>query len=103
MASAAKVEESLEMLASASGVLGVVVCTRDGVPIRDTFPDLDRTQAIQYASMAAVLAKDAHELASLESGGGLAGLRVRTRSIELHVKANAQYLLVVVQDPQPAI
>ena len=91
------------MLASASGVLGVVVCTRDGTPIRDTFPDLDRTQAIQYATMAAVLAKDAHSVASLENGGGLAGLRMRTRTIEVHVKANEKYLLVVIQDPQPAV
>jgi predicted regulator of Ras-like GTPase activity (Roadblock/LC7/MglB family) len=103
MASASKVEESLEILASASGVLGVIVCTRDGTPIRDTFPELDRTQAIQYATMAAVLCKDAHALASLEGGGGLAGLRLRTRTIEIHVKANDKYLLVVVQDPQPAV
>ena len=100
---AESIEETLDMLANSSGVLGVVLCTTEGIPIRDTFPDLDRSEAIRYAAIAASLCRDAKEVAELsKEGGGFAGLRVRTRSVELHVKASAEYLLVVVQDPQPA-
>jgi predicted regulator of Ras-like GTPase activity (Roadblock/LC7/MglB family) len=98
-----QIENLLDSLANANGVLGVVLCTYGGLPIRDTFPDLDRTQAIQYATMAATLARDAKEVAELQNAGGLVSLRVRTRNIELHVKASAEYLLVVIQDPQPAV
>jgi predicted regulator of Ras-like GTPase activity (Roadblock/LC7/MglB family) len=40
--------ETFERLAGMPGVLGVVVCTTDGVPIRTTF---DPQVALQYASL----------------------------------------------------
>lgn len=53
------VEAVVEHITYTKGVLGVVVCTNEGVPIRDSFQQLDRSVAQSYASMAAELARQA--------------------------------------------
>ena len=91
------IESIMEQLTFTSGVLGVVICNSEGIPIRDSFSDMDRSQAINYAAMAADLVKGAEKIVAKD--GGLDTLRVRTTQVEVFVKASPQYLLVVVQDP----
>ena len=93
-----RVEAVIEALTYTKGVIGVVVCTAQGIPIRDSFPDFDRSQAIQYAEVASELVRGADELCQRD--GGMDSLRVRTSSTEILVKSNGEYLLVVVQQPQ---
>ena len=92
------IENVIEQITFSPGVLGVVVCNQEGIPIRDSFSDMDRSTATNYALMAADLVKGTEKL--VEKDGGLDTLRVRTTHIELFVKASPQYLLVVVQDPE---
>ena len=93
-----QIEDILDALSSTAGVVGVVICDSNGVPIRDTFASLDRAQAISYANCAALLVRDT--LPIVKGDGGLTTLRVRTSSIESVVRVSDQYLLVVIQDPQ---
>lgn len=54
-----RIEAVMEHLTYTKGVLGVVLCNLDGVPIRDSFQNLDRTVALQYTEMASALARQA--------------------------------------------
>ncbi|CCW60298.1 unnamed protein product [Phytomonas sp. EM1] len=56
------IEAVIEQLTYTKGVLGVVVCTADGVPIRDSFQSLDRSVAVAYAEMAAECCRGASAL-----------------------------------------
>ena len=91
------VEDVLDSLSNTGGVIGVVVCDHNGIPARDTFQELDRGLAINYAQAAASIAREALPLVAKD--GGLSSIRVRTQTVELFIKANERYLLVVVQDP----
>ncbi|EPY24496.1 hypothetical protein STCU_07151 [Strigomonas culicis] len=61
-----KIEAVLEHVTYTKGVLGVVVCSREGEPIRDTFQSLDRSRATSLARMAAELARQAALILALE-------------------------------------
>jgi predicted regulator of Ras-like GTPase activity (Roadblock/LC7/MglB family) len=98
--SADKIEDILDGLSSTAGVIGVVICDVNGIPIRDTFAALDRSQAIAYANTAALLVRDT--LPIVKEDGGLTTLRVRTSTVEFLVRVSPQYLIVIVQDPQLA-
>lgn len=55
----ARIEAVMEHLTYTKGVVGVVLCNMDGVPLRDSFQNLDRTVALQYTEMASALARQA--------------------------------------------
>ncbi|ESL11901.1 hypothetical protein TRSC58_00340 [Trypanosoma rangeli SC58] len=93
---AERVESVLELLTYTKGVAGVIVCNRDGEPIRDSFQDLDRTKAVEYADMAAELAREAAPL--LHADDTLDSLRVRSRTNEVIIKCHDEFLLVVIQE-----
>ncbi|ESS68575.1 hypothetical protein TCDM_13957 [Trypanosoma cruzi Dm28c] len=93
---AERVESVLELLTYTKGVTGVVVCNRDGQPIRDSFQDLDRKRAVEYADMAAELAREAAPL--LYADDTLDSLRVRSRTSEVIIKCHDEFLLVVIQE-----
>lgn len=54
-----RIEAVMEHLTYTKGVVGVVLCNIDGVPLRDSFQNLDRTVALQYTEMASALARQA--------------------------------------------
>lgn len=99
---AQEIESIIEALALAKGVVGVVVCTADGIPIRDTFKKEGRAEAIGYAQAAADLVKDSSAVFRGPAGedGSVEMVRVRTSVMEIIVKASTDYLLVVIQDPE---
>jgi len=55
----ARIEAVMEHLTYTKGVVGVVLCNLDGVPLRDSFQNFDRTVALQYTEMASALARQA--------------------------------------------
>lgn len=59
-----RIESVMEHLTYTKGVVGVVLCTMDGVPIRDSFQNLDRSMALRYTEMASSLARQASLLFS---------------------------------------
>lgn len=103
---ASEIDDYLESLTTTVGVLGVVVNdAATGNPIRDTFAEVDRTIAMRYGQIGTQLLRDAREIGTLDKyhGGGeeagVAALRIRTKTVELFIKANSRYQIVVVQDP----
>lgn len=92
------IEGVLDAISFTKGVIGVVVCTRSGVPIRDTFKGDDRSQAATYAQMGSALVADATAACAATANGAVVSLRVRSRHVEVFVRCDAKYLLVVVQD-----
>ena len=96
---ATRIEGSLEQLTYTKGVVGLVVATRDGVPIRDTFQDMDRSLAIAYAAMAADVVGTATPLYKIKGEGDVEMIRIRTRTNEVIIKCNAKYLIAIVQEP----
>ncbi|KPI85877.1 none [Leptomonas seymouri] len=126
--SSEQIEGVIEHITYTKGVLGVVVCTTEGEPIRDSFQNLDRSLAQSYAVMAADLARQAaclfepmktHSFScASESLRGAPRkksvaappalpicestvelLRVRTLLHEVIVRCSSEFLLVVVQEP----
>jgi predicted regulator of Ras-like GTPase activity (Roadblock/LC7/MglB family) len=92
------VEEILDSLSSTGGVIGVVVCTNDGIPIRDTFAELDRSIAVTYSAFASDLVTTSKPLFSPENDGALESIRIKTAMHELVIRTNGKYLIVVVFD-----
>lgn len=124
--SAEKIEGVIERITYTKGVLGVVVCTSEGAPIRDSFQNLDRSLAQSYAAMAADLARQAAVLfAPVKSHGAAAEssskmgakkqtttpptppiqessvelIRVRTLLHEIIIRCSDDFLIAVVQEP----
>jgi predicted regulator of Ras-like GTPase activity (Roadblock/LC7/MglB family) len=93
-----KIEAIIEHMTFTKGVIGVVVCNSAGVPIRDSFQEVDRSRAIAYAELAAELARSA-EAVCMVSNTTLDCLRIRTMLTEVIIKSNGEYLLVVLQEP----
>ncbi|KAG5470767.1 hypothetical protein LSCM1_02016 [Leishmania martiniquensis] len=124
--SAEQIEGVIEHLTYTKGVLGVVVCTSEGEPIRDSFQCLDRSLAQSYAVMAADLARQAARLfAPVKSQGAVAEscakeeaskktaatpslpikestaelIRVRTLLHEIVIRCSHDFLIAIVQEP----
>ncbi|KAG5471185.1 hypothetical protein CUR178_02496 [Leishmania enriettii] len=124
--SAEQIEGVIEHITYTKGVLGVVVCTSEGEPIRDSFQSLDRSLAQSYAAMAADLARQAASLfAPFKSRGAAAEsatkagadkhitaatlppiqestpelIRVRTLLHEIIIRCSEDFLIAIVQEP----
>ena len=92
-----RIEASLEQLTYTRGVVGIVVCNTDGIPIRDTFQDMQRQEPLAYASFAADLVKNAAPVSTRL--GELQSIRVRTSNNEVIVRTNGKYIVCIVQEP----
>lgn len=127
--SSEQIEGVVEHFTYTKGVLGVVVCTAEGEPIRDSFQNLDRSLAQSYATMAADLARQAACLfepvktrpvaAAADGAKGASSrkrsvaasaalpisestvelIRVRTLRHEIIVRCCSDFIVVVVQEP----
>ena len=92
------VEDILDALSATGGVVGIVISTYDGIPIRDTFAELDRSVAVTYAAFAADLLSTSKPLFSTESDGPMESIRVKTAMHEIVIRTNGKYLVTVVYD-----
>ncbi|GET91695.1 hypothetical protein, conserved [Leishmania tarentolae] len=124
--SAEQIEAVIDRVTYTKGVLGVVVCTSEGAPIRDSFQNLDRSLAQSYAAMAADLARQAAIIfAPVKSHGAAADpssklgaqkqtsttppapiqesttelIRVRTLLHDIIIRCSDDFLIAVVQEP----
>ncbi|XP_077503278.1 dynein light chain roadblock-type 2-like [Amblyomma americanum] len=92
-----EVEEIFKKLKDQEGVVGVVVTTAEGAPIRTSF---DHTTTLQYSSLVTRLCEQARStLRDLEPGNDLTFLRMRTKKHEVMIAPDKNYCLVVVQNP----
>ena len=109
------IEELFLQLSSESGVVGVMIVTRNAVPVKSTIEDT--FQQSQYAHVISTLVNKARflvqDLADLEEEGGsprkpaprtgrnwtsaLTFLRLRTREHEIFVSPDDEHILIVIQ------
>lgn len=95
----------LEEVIGHRGVMGVLVMTRSGLPVRDSFPEADRARVIQIVLQIPDLVRGSAEIVAAVNAvdktddSAFASLRVRTALYELLIFVDAQYVIVVQQDP----
>ena len=92
------ITDTLDALSSTGGVVGVVVSTANGLPIRDTFPELDRSTACAYAAFAADLTSTAKPLFEPERDGPMSSIRVKTSMHDIVIRTDGKYTITVVYD-----
>eukprot|EP00758_Cryptobia_borreli_P007205 Tbor_TRINITY_DN5258_c1_g1::TRINITY_DN5258_c1_g1_i1::g.16657::m.16657/K10419/DYNLRB, DNCL2; dynein light chain roadblock-type len=100
MTAVERIEESFDLLTYTKGVLGVVVCTLEGIPIRDSFLDIDRSQAIRYAAFASDMMLASAPFEKIKDEGAVQCIRVRTSISEIIMRTDGKYIVVIVQEPE---
>ncbi|XP_068267425.1 dynein light chain roadblock-type 2-like [Nyctibius grandis] len=93
----AEVEETLKRIQGHKGVIGTIVITAEGIPIRTTF---DYSTTVQYAGLILELTMKARStVKDLDPDNNLTFLRIRSKKHEIMVAADKEYLLIAVQEP----
>jgi predicted regulator of Ras-like GTPase activity (Roadblock/LC7/MglB family) len=97
----AESEAILENIGRQPGVLGTMVMSNSGIPIRATFSPTD---AAQYAALVAnFLTKARADVGNLVPGENIQVIMVRSFKNELFIIPDANFSLVVVQDSQVSV
>ena len=90
-------EKILGELSRKDGVLGTVVMTSDGVPIRSDFPE---NETNLYSALVSHFVQRTHKaLEEIEDSGEPEVIRVRSKKNELVIAPYGKYIFVAVQDP----
>uniref|UniRef100_A0A3Q3CP09 Dynein light chain roadblock n=1 Tax=Haplochromis burtoni TaxID=8153 RepID=A0A3Q3CP09_HAPBU len=97
-----EVEAQMKRIEATKGVIGTLVVDPDGVPIRST---LDQSMTLQYAGQLrqlVVLARSA--VRDIDPQNDLSALRVRSKSNEIIVVTENNYLVIGIQKlPEPDV
>jgi len=92
-----EIEDTLERIKSHKGVEAVLVVNSDGVPIRPS-KGLEEELAKKYASKISQLAAKSRDLVKdMDKQDELSFLRIRSKSHEIMVAPDKEFLLVVIQ------
>ena len=90
-------EKILCELSRKEGVVGTVVMTSDGVPIRSDFPE---TETNLYSSLVAhFVQRTKKALEEIPESGDAEVIRVRSKKNELVIAPYGNFIFVAVQDP----
>eukprot|EP00993_Chasmostoma_nieuportense_P006193 NODE_6811_length_498_cov_32.652291_g6645_i0.p2 GENE.NODE_6811_length_498_cov_32.652291_g6645_i0~~NODE_6811_length_498_cov_32.652291_g6645_i0.p2 ORF type:complete len:129 (+),score=40.38 NODE_6811_length_498_cov_32.652291_g6645_i0:53-439(+) len=96
------VEHFIEKLATARGVKGLIITDAEGLPLRDTFNEADSALMQKHASLfSQLIHRTKQAVGNLDEQDELNLVRVRTRKNEYMIALDAQYILIVIQDPNP--
>ena len=95
-----QVEDTLERIQSHKGVVGLVIVSEDGIPIRTT---LDNSTTLQYVAMCNTLCDLARGVVrDTDPQNDLKILRVRTKKNEIIMAPEGgRYLIVIQTGDQP--
>ena len=94
----ADLEEILKKLTTTKGVEGVIILNQDGIPIRSTLTDNEKTVA--YAGVFSILAmKGKSMLREMMEGEELHMIRLRSSKNEIILTPEGNYLIIVIQKP----
>lgn len=99
----AQVEEIVKRLADQKGVVGVLISSQEGIPIRST---MESEQSAHYGARVTQLARHAHAFVrNLNPEDSLQFLRLRSNGKEIIIAPNfdkeQSFSLMVVQNPEP--
>ena len=90
-------EETLKRIQSHRGVTGILIVTKDGVPIKSTLSSEDTAQ---HAALFTQLSSKARSvIRTLDPQNDLTFLRVRSKKHEIMIAPDKDYLLFVIQNP----
>ncbi|XP_013396489.1 dynein light chain roadblock-type 2 [Lingula anatina] len=79
----AEIEETIKRLQAHKGVIGVIVVSSEGIPIRST---LDNSTTVQYATLVTSLCgKARHTVRDLDPANDLSFVRIRSKKHEIMV------------------
>ena len=94
------IEELIKSVTNHDGVKGFIIVNHEGIPIRHSFEDNDRTLAIQYsASMQFLAMKAKNAIKQHDQTNDLVFLRLRSHKHEILVAPEKDYILIVIQEP----
>ncbi len=98
-----QIEEIVKRLSDQKGVIGVLLASQEGIPIRST---MEPEKSSFYGALATQLARQAHGfMRNLNPEDGLQFLRLRSNGKEViiapHYDKEQSGLLMVVQNPAP--
>ena len=94
------IEELIKSVTNHEGVKGFIIVNHEGIPIRHSFEDNDRTLAIQYsASMQFLAMKAKNAIKQHDQTNDLVFLRLRSHKHEILVAPEKDYILIVIQEP----
>lgn len=90
-----EVDEILKRIQSYKGVVGTIVVTSEGIPIKTT---LDNTTTVQYAGLVSHLADKARSvIRDLDPTNDLTFLRVKSKKHEIMVAPDRDFKIITVQ------
>lgn len=90
-------EKILNDLSAKDGVIGTIAMTKDGVPVRSTFP-VDETNL--FSSLVAHFIQRTYKaLEGVPDSGELETVRIRSKKNELIVAPYGDFIFIAVQDP----
>ena len=93
--STTEIDDTIKRLSSHKGVVGVLVISNEGIPIRST---LDNALAVQYAALITQLSQKSQMVVQdIDAQDELEYLRVRTKKYEWMIAPNPDYCLIVIQ------
>lgn len=93
----ADAEKILADLSRKEGVIGTVVLTDDGVPIRSDFPENETN--LYSALVAHLVQRTKKALEEIPDSGETEIIRIRSKKNELIVAPYGNYIFIAVQDP----
>ncbi|GAQ78813.1 Dynein-associated protein Roadblock [Klebsormidium nitens] len=92
-----EIEETFKRVSSHKGVIGTIVVSADGIPIRTTF---DSATTVQYAALVSNLAlKSKSVVRDLDPENELTFVRIRSKKHEIMIAPDNGFILIVVQNP----
>jgi len=95
-----EVEQTIARIQSHKGVEGVIILNKDGSIIQST---LDEEQTKSHADVISKLTVKASCLVeTLDANDELSFLRIRSHKREIMVSPDKDYLLIVIQNPNPS-
>ena len=90
------VDETIKRLNSHRGVVGVIVATLDGTPIRTT---IDNTSTLLYTTgMMALQERCSSIIRNVDPTDELRFMRIRSKRYEVMATTGENYILVVIQN-----
>jgi dynein light chain roadblock-type len=90
-------EKLLSEISRKDGVLGIIVMTDEGIPIRSDFPE---NETNVYSSLVGhFVQRTKKALQELDGTGEPEVIRVRSKKNELVIVPQGKFVLLVVQDP----
>ena len=98
--SSSEAEKTIKRIQSHRGVSGILIVNSEGIPIKST---MAKEETQQYSALLSQLsAKAMSAIRTLDPENQMTFLRLRSKKHEIMVAPHKDYLLIVIQNPNPS-